>query len=94
MQVTIPPELEAYVEARVARGDYANLEELVKDSIRLLEKVDALAQRKFEELRESVQRAAEQLDRGEGVPFTEDVAEDIKRRGRERLAASMRRKSA
>lgn len=40
---------------------------------------------RIKKLRELLQVGIEQLDRGEGVLFTEELVRDIQRRGRERL---------
>jgi hypothetical protein len=40
---------------------------------------------RINKLRELLKIGADQLDRGEGVPFTKELVRDIQRRGRERL---------
>ena len=74
MNVSIPPEFEAFAREQVAAGRYASEAEVVADALR-----QYLADR--EAMLALLDPAIEQLDRGEGRPFD---AEDTKRRGRER----------
>jgi antitoxin ParD1/3/4 len=39
--ISLPPELEAYIEAKVASGEYAHASEVVRDGIRLLMQEEA-----------------------------------------------------
>jgi putative addiction module CopG family antidote len=74
MNVSIPPEFEAFAREQVAAGRYASEAEVVADALK-----QYLADR--EALLALLDPAIEQLDRGEGRAFD---AEDTKRRGRER----------
>jgi putative addiction module CopG family antidote len=74
MNVSIPPEFEAFAREQVATGRYASEAEVVADALK-----QYLADRKA--LLGLLDPAIEQLDRGKGLPFD---AEDTKRRGRER----------
>lgn len=73
MNVSIPPEFEAFAREQVAAGRYASEAEVVADALRqyLLE---------GEALPALLDPAIEQLERGEGRQFD---ADDTKRRGRE-----------
>jgi putative addiction module CopG family antidote len=74
MNVSIPPEFEAFAREQVAAGCYSSEAEVVVDALK-----QYLADRQA--LLELLDPAIEQLERGEGRPFD---AEDTKRRGRER----------
>lgn len=80
MSLELSPESLEYVQQQVALGNYPS-EQAALDAA-----VDALRkrERKIEELRAMLQPAIDEMDRGEGTPFD---AEEIKRLGRERLAA-------
>jgi putative addiction module CopG family antidote len=78
MNVSIPPEFEAFAREQVAAGRYSSEAEVVADALR-----QYLADRKT--LLALLDPAIEQLDRGEGRPFD---AEDTRRRGRERCQRS------
>lgn len=79
MNVTLTPELEAFVERTVASGRYASQSEAIAAGLRLLEE------------RESKLAALKRdIEIGMASPvagiFDQAAADDIKRRGRERLA--------
>lgn len=78
MNVSLTPELEAFVEKAVKSGRYGSASEAVREGLRLLEEREA----KLQALRREIALGFESPIVGE---FTEDVADEIKRRGRERL---------
>jgi Arc/MetJ-type ribon-helix-helix transcriptional regulator len=67
MIATLPPDLREFVQAELARGEYANMDQMVEAAVRIL-----LEQQ--EEMRAKVRVAIEQVDRGEVEPF-DPVAE-------------------
>jgi putative addiction module CopG family antidote len=74
MNVSIPPEFEAFAREQVAAGRYSSEAEVVADALKqyLVDREALLA---------LLDPAIAQLDRGEGRPFD---PKDTKRRGRER----------
>lgn len=88
MNVSLTPELEHFIDSKVKSGRYNTASEVVRESLRLLEREDVLRQLKYEELKREVLKGAEQIDRGEFVELTSeqlpDYAIEIGRRGRER----------
>jgi len=82
----LPPDLQDFVTGKVACGDYATENEVVREAVRLLRERDRVRESHIAELREELRPALESLDRGEGAPL--DV-EEIKRRGRERQSNSI-----
>ncbi len=87
MSSSLPPDLETFVQQEVASGNYPSPEEVISDGLRLLR------ERKVFELRREIEAGLSQLERGEGIEFKDDKLlreffEDIKHRGRERLARS------
>ncbi len=82
LNVNLTPKLEDMVRQKVAGGLYNNASEVVRDALRLMEERDRLNAAKLEALRQDI---AIGLNSGPPVPV--DI-EDIKRRGRERLAKS------
>ncbi len=76
--------LEQFVSQQLQSGKYQSYDEMVEAGLRLLQEQEAELDRIAEKLRP----AAERFKRGEpGVPFD---AEEIIRRGKERLAAEQR----
>ena len=79
--ISLPPELEQYVDAKVASGEYAHASEVVREGIRLLMRQEA---EKLEWLRNAIAEATASVKRGESIPAEQAFA-DIKKRGRERF---------
>lgn len=82
LNVNLTPKLEAMVRQKVAGGLYNNASEVIRDALRLMEARDQLQAAKIEALRQDIQAG---LDSGPSQLLDID---DIKRRGRERLARS------
>ncbi len=91
MNVSLTPELEKLIENKVKSGRYITASEVVRESLRLLEREDELRRLKYEELKREVLKGVEQIERGEYIEFTSeqlpDYAKEIGRRGRERRNA-------
>ena len=79
MRVTLPEQLADLVKRKLDSGLYASPEEVIAAALKLLDRQD----KKLAALREDIQ---EGLASGAGRIFDEGVVEDIKQRGRERLA--------
>ena len=79
MNVSLNEHYENLVKQMVESGEFSSDTEVLQAGLQLLEK----RQRKLEALRRDIQ---EGLESGPGRHFDESVVEDIKRRGRERLA--------
>ena len=65
MLITLPPELEQFIQNQVASGKYASVNEVFLAGIKLLEERERLYQGQFEELRREVMVGVEEADRGE-----------------------------
>ena len=85
MNINLTPHQAALVRDKVSSGLYNSASEVVREALRLLERQDQLHAATLNQLREDIQAG---LDSG---PAGELDVEDIKRRGRERLAASKSR---
>ncbi|MBU4272025.1 MAG: type II toxin-antitoxin system ParD family antitoxin [Planctomycetes bacterium] len=88
MTVEIPSEFQRFVNQVIDGGSYTTESEVVGDALRLLQQ----RRQRIEELRREIQPALDQLDRGEGIELKNEEEldaffEDIKSRGRARLAA-------
>jgi antitoxin ParD1/3/4 len=84
MVLSVPADLDAFIHQAVSTGVYESEEAVVVTALRLLQE----REKKLEELRAELRPALEELDRGEGKPLD---FEEIKKRGRERLAAEGRK---
>lgn len=65
MSITLPPELEQFIQNQVASGKYASVDEVFLAGIKLLEERERLYQGRFEELRREVLVGVEEAERGE-----------------------------
>jgi antitoxin ParD1/3/4 len=65
MNISLTPELEHFVHARVASGLYQTASEVVREGLRLLEEREHARETALEELRAKIRRGVEQADRGE-----------------------------
>lgn len=66
MNISLAPELESFVQQKIASGSYKSLDEVVNASLRLLQKYD---EGKLKRLREDIMAAYEQSQRGESAPL-------------------------
>jgi antitoxin ParD1/3/4 len=75
MNVSLTPELEAMVQAKVATGMYNNASEVIREALRLLKDHDLLNDLKLQQLRRELSIGLSGLDRGE---FSQQSLEDIR----------------
>ena len=85
MNVSLTPELEKLVNEKLKTGMYQTASEVIREGLRLLKDRDEQHQ-----LRAQVRAGFDAIERGEFETYdestTKKLAEDIKRRGRKRLA--------
>lgn len=65
MNVSLTPELEAMVQAKVKSGKYNSASEVVREGLRLIQERDVVLEARLEELRGKIQVGLDQLARGE-----------------------------
>lgn len=82
LNINLTPQLEEMVRRKVAGGLYNSASEVVREALRLMEARDRLQELRLEELRQEIQKG---IDSGEATPLN---IEEIKTRGRQRLAAN------
>ena len=84
MTVSLPSELEDFVNAKVQSGQYPSAGEVIREGLRLLEEQDMLRQIKLDRLRQDVQIGLDAESRGEvGLLDTNATLAE----GRRRIAA-------
>ena len=81
MNISLTPHLEDLVKAKVESGLYNSASEVMREALRLLQERDQLREIRLGELRSEIQKG---IESGPATPL--DI-EDIKARGRKRLAA-------
>ena len=88
MNISLTPELEKFVQDKVASGRYHSASEVIREGLRLLEREEQVRDVRLATLRAEIQKG---LDSGEPTPL--DLSA-IKERGRKRLAASQQKDPA
>ncbi len=88
MEIVLTPEQQDFVRRAVESGRFKRAEDAVQEALGLwIER-----ERRRAEILAAVDAAQASIDRGEGIEITQqsmrELAEDIKRRGRARLAAA------
>ena len=91
MNISLTPELEEMVRQKVESGMYNSASEVIREALRLLKEQNQMRQQRLEELRREVQIGLDELDQGLGMPLTDELIEDIKARGRMKLASKARK---
>ena len=85
LNVSLTPELEQFVQSRVASGLYQTASEVIREGLRLLEERERARDAALAELRAKIRRGAEQADRGELLDG-EAVFEEIRQLSARRRA--------
>ncbi|MGB0187813.1 MAG: type II toxin-antitoxin system ParD family antitoxin [Aequoribacter sp.] len=68
MHISLTPELESRVKAKVETGFYNNASEVIREALRFMEThEDWIHEIKLTRLREQLKAGLDQLDRGEGI---------------------------
>ena len=67
MNVSLTPELEQFVSAKVQSGRYNSASEVVREALRLMERHDSVHIAQLTNLRRRINEGLESLDRGEGM---------------------------
>jgi antitoxin ParD1/3/4 len=76
LNVSLTPELNQFVQERVATGRYQTASEVVREGLRLLENQERDREAAYAALKAKLKRGAAQADRGEFVT-PEEVLRDI-----------------
>lgn len=85
--VSLPAELEEYIDAKVASGEYAHASEVVRDGVRLLMSQEA---EKLEWLRAALAEGMADLEAGRTIP-SHKVLKEVERGGRAMVEARRKR---
>jgi antitoxin ParD1/3/4 len=71
MNVSLTPELEQLVAAKVESGRYTSASEVIREALRLLEEHDQLKQQRLAQVREKIDRGLQQLEAGQAISSQE-----------------------
>jgi antitoxin ParD1/3/4 len=64
ISISLTPELLSLIKAKVASGRYASTSEVVREALRLLERLDRLEEQRIKELRQAWREGIESGDAG------------------------------
>jgi len=65
VNISLTPELDAFLQSRVRSGRYQTTSEVVREAIRLLERQERDREESFQQLKMKLERGAAQAERGE-----------------------------
>ena len=78
MNISLTPELKAFVQSRVSSGFYNNASEVIREALRLLNERDQIKALKLELLKKELSLGLESLDQEDfGDPDIDSIAENI-----------------
>ncbi len=89
MAIDIPADIAIRIRQRVERGEFPSAGEVIREAMRLLDERD----RQIEELQGALHSGLAQLERGEGVPFSDDLMVRMRQDARDRFHRGERPKS-
>ena len=93
MNISLTPELEKLVQAKVRTGRYNSASEVVREALRLLEQQDSVRAIHLKELRSRIDEGLASLDRGRGADgekFMQAMLNDLDSRKAKPKAANRR----
>ncbi len=77
MHISLTPELESRIRAKVESGLYNNASEVIREALRFMDTHEEwIREIKLAHLREQLKPGVQQLDRGEGIPIDSETALD------------------
>ena len=90
VNISLTPELDAFLQSRVKSGRYQTTSEVVREALRLLERQEKERQAGFRQLKAKLKRGAAQAERGElidGSEVFDELREMIEERRRDKTKA-------
>ena len=73
MHINLSAEMEKFIKGKVASGFYGNATEVIRDAIRRMQSEEERVQA----WREAIRKGDDELDRGEGIAYSENALKDI-----------------
>jgi antitoxin ParD1/3/4 len=88
MNIVLSPDVEAYINEKVAAGVYPSVSEAIRDGVRLMKERDALDAIRLQALRAQIAIGTAQIESGDVVEYTkaEEFLQAIQTGGRQLLA--------
>ena len=86
MQISLTPRMDQWISEKVGSGLYSSSNEVILEGLRLLMRQEAQRHAMIEDLRKEILIGVRQLDSGNAVVFDQSLVENVKAKGRNRLA--------
>lgn len=81
VELSLPPDLEAFVDAKIASGQYSSRAEMLQAALVFLRDEDRAREAKLDELRRDIQIGLDELQQGLGTPLNMDeIRAEVSRR--------------
>ncbi len=77
MEVSLPPQLDSFVQSKVATGQFSSTSDVVREALRLMEEAERTREEQLHGFNEELGRRLSRLDRGEFVEPEEAKARII-----------------
>ena len=87
MNVSLPPEMERWVQQKVSSGFYTSVSEVIREALRELFYRETLESKTLGNLRDALKTGCTAADRGELQEWTPAVTEELKVLARKRRQA-------
>lgn len=72
MSISLTPQLEALIHQKVESGQYGDANEVIREALETLEARD-----QFNRTKAAIASGIAQIERGEGIPWTEDSMDEL-----------------
>jgi antitoxin ParD1/3/4 len=73
MHINLSPEMESFIKGKVTSGFYGNATEVIRDAIRRMQ----AEEERVQSWHAAIKKGDDELDRGEGIPYTPQALNDI-----------------
>ncbi|MFC1762289.1 type II toxin-antitoxin system ParD family antitoxin [Planctomycetota bacterium] len=84
MEISLTPQIIAWITEKVSQGMYSSYSEVIAEGIRLMKRQEEQRLAMTEELRQELLVGAKQLDSGNSVLFNATQVSEIKSQGRKK----------
>ena len=81
MHVNLSSEMESFIKGKVSSGFYGNATEVIRDAVRRMQAEED----RVKALHAAIAVGQAELDRGEGIPYTPELMEEIWQEARANL---------
>lgn len=90
MQITLPPDLEQFIQTQLSSGSFLNADEVVQEALRLFQRTTTNQDLTVDQLKEAIQIGIDDINAGRSklYPTANALATDIKQLARQQQSRS------